>query len=76
MDWQHMEKLPQQHNMGGIKMEFIRANKAGETVSKLEKNKAEGIKDDTQDLGLSKENSPKKSEIENSCIGPILHKKC
>ena len=51
MDWQHMEKLPQQHNMGGIKMEFIRANKAGETVSKLEKYKAEGIKDDTQDLG-------------------------
>ena len=25
--------------------------KAGETVSKLEKNKAEGIRDDRQDLG-------------------------
>ena len=48
--------------------EALKWNPQGQTKQgdrfKLEKSKAEGITHDRQDLGLSKENSPKQSETE------------
>ena len=51
-------------------LNFLYLSRAGETVSRLEKSKAEG----NRDLEWSKERSPKQSETESNCSGPTLHK--
>ena len=54
-------------------MGSTRTKKAGETVSQLEKNKAEGIRNDRHDLVVKQREQLKQSEMESNCSGSILH---
>ena len=54
-------------------MGSARTKKAGETVSQLEKNRAEGIRNDTHDLVGKQREQLKQSEMKSNCSGPILH---